>query len=233
MKNSQLLISELTNYVNLERLTFLVDGVFAITITLLVLELRLPESNDLSLAENLLAMLPRLYIYFIAFYSIANHWVVHQRMFRHITSADTSMLWLTILGLLFITLIPATTAIVGRYPSEKLAMACFSVNSALQALTTSIFWSYVSKRQKDFATQSDPRLLALTSQIWLSIGIGWFVSILLGYINVFAAYISWILLPNLVAIWGNYRRRSLHEIAVNKSIQHEKKYLKTGKAKSS
>ena len=82
--------------------------------TLLVLELRLPESGTTSLSQSLLSMLPRLYIYFIAFYSIANHWVVHQRMFRHITNADTTMLWLTILGLLFITLIPASTAIVGR-----------------------------------------------------------------------------------------------------------------------
>ena len=208
-KRKSISVSEFTNYVNIERLTFLVDGVFAITITLLVLELRPPEAETVNLSTGLLAMLPRLYIYLIAFYSIANHWVVHQRMFRHITSADTTMLWLTILGLLFITLIPATTAIVGRYPDEKLAMACFSVNSALQALTTSIFWSYVSKRQKDFATQSDPRLLAITAEIWLSISIGWFVSILLGYINVFAAYISWVLLPNLVAIWGNHKRRSL------------------------
>jgi len=209
MKKNSLPISEATNHVNLERLTFLVDGVFAITMTLLVLELRLPESSNASLAENLLAMLPRLYIYFIAFYSIANHWVVHQRMFRHITNADTPMLWLTIVGLLFITLIPATTAIVGRFPNEKLAVACFSVNSALQALTTSIFWSYVSRQQKNFATQSDPRLLAVTSQIWLSISVGWFISIFLGYINVFAAYISWVLLPNLVAVWGSHKRRLL------------------------
>jgi hypothetical protein len=95
----------------------------------LVLELRLPEIDTTHLAEALQAMLPRLYIYLIAFYSIANHWVVHQRMFRHITDMDTNMLWLTIAGLLFITLIPAATAIVGRFPGEKLAVACFSANS--------------------------------------------------------------------------------------------------------
>ena len=223
MKKQSVALGELTNYVNLERLTFLVDGVFAITMTLLVLELRLPKSNNNSLAENLLAMLPRLYIYFIAFYSIANHWVVHQRMFRHITNADTTMLWLTILGLLFITLIPAATAIVGRYPNEKLAVACFSINSALQALTSSIFWSYVAKRQKDFATQSDPRMLAITSQVWLIISTGWFISIFLGYVNVYIAYTSWVLLPNLVAIWGNYKRRTLQRVDVDKDRQHDKK----------
>lgn len=120
--------------------------------TLLVLEFRQPESNITDLSQSLLAMTPRLYIYLIAFYSIANHWVVHQRMFRHITSVDTTMVWLTILGLLFITLIPAATAIIST---------------------------------------------------------GWFLSIFLGYLNVYAAYASWILLPNLVAVWGNYKRRLL------------------------
>jgi TMEM175 potassium channel family protein len=209
MKKNSSILSESTNYVNLERLTFLVDGVFAITMTLLVLELRPPEVGTDRLSESLLAMLPRLYIYFIAFYSIANHWVVHQRMFRHITSVDTTMLWLTILALLFITLIPAATAIIGRFPGEKLAVACFSINSCLQALTNHIFWTYVAGRYKQFAAQSDPRLLAITAQVWLIIGMGWFISIFLGYVNVYLAYASWIVLPNLVAVWGNHRRHLL------------------------
>ncbi|MGZ9234451.1 MAG: TMEM175 family protein [Anaerolineales bacterium] len=209
MKKTSSLISESTNYVNLERLTFLVDGVFAITMTLLVLELRPPESSTGDLSQSLLAMLPRLYIYFIAFYSIANYWVVHQRMFRHLTNADSKILWLTILDLLFITLIPASTAIVGRFPTEKLAAACFSANSFLQALTTWGLWAYVLKNQKQFAGASDPRLLKITSQIWLVISLGWLVSIPLGFVNVYLAYTAWILLPNLVAVWGNRRRRLL------------------------
>ena len=223
MTKAQPLISEVTSYVNLERLTFLVDGVFAITITLLVLELRLPEEGVTNLKEGLLALLPRLYIYFIAFYSIANHWVVHQRMFRHITSADTSMMWLTILGLLFVTLIPATTAIIGRFPGEKLAVACFSANSFLQALSNWIFWAYVNRKQKQFAAESDPRLLMITSQVWSVISAGWLLSIFLGYVNVYAAYAAWILLPNLIGVWGSYKRRNLQAITLNESSQHAKK----------
>lgn len=212
-----------TNYVNLERLTFLVDGVFAITMTLLVLELRLPESGAASLSQSLLAMLPRLYIYFIAFYSIANHWVVHQRMFRHITSADSKMLWLTILGLLFITLIPASTAIVGRFPAEKLAAACFSANSFLQGMTVWIFWAYVSKNHKQFAAYSDPHMLGITAQVWFIITIGWLISILLSFVNVYLTYISWILWPNLVAVWGNHRRRVLLSQNLNEAGKDGKK----------
>jgi uncharacterized membrane protein len=216
-------MSESTNYINLERLTFLVDGVFAITMTLLVLELRIPESSPESLSQSLLAMLPRLYIYFIAFYSIANHWVVHQRMFRHITSVDSKMLWLTILGLLFITLIPASTAIVGRFPAEKLAAACFSANSFLHGMSVCLFCAYVSKNHKQFAAQSDPRLLGITSQVWLVISIGWLISILLSVVNVYLTYASWILWPNLVAVWGNHKRRSLQFARSRESSRDGKK----------
>ena len=209
MKKNPAHFTEPANTVNQERLIFLVDGVFAITMTLLVLELRPPELETSDLAAALQAMLPRLYIYLIAFYSIANHWVVHQRMFRHITDMDTTMLWLTILSLLFITLIPAATAIVGRFPGEELAVACFSANSFLQAMTVWMFWAYVVKNQKHFASHSDPHLLEITSQVWLVIAIGWLVSIPLSFINVYLAYASWIILPNLVGVWGNRRRHQL------------------------
>jgi uncharacterized membrane protein len=223
VKKNPSLISVSSNYVNLERLTFLVDGVFAITMTLLVLELRLPESGTASLSQHLRAMLPRLYIYFIAFYSIANHWVVHQRMFRHITRADSKMLWLTILGLLFITLIPASTAIVGRFPAEKLAAACFSANSFLHGMTVWVFWAYVAKNHKQFAADSDPRMLGITSQVWLVISFGWLISILLSFVNVYLTYLSWILWPNLVAVWGNHRRRNLHAANSNEGNKDGKK----------
>ena len=209
MRKSTSYAVETSGYVNLERLVFLVDGVFAITMTLLVLELRPPEEGLSNFSKGLLEMLPRLYIYFIAFYSIANHWVVHQRMFRHITDADTPLVWLTMLGLLFITLIPASTAIVGRFPGEKLAVACFSANCFFHALTNWGFWAYVAKKHNQFATQSDPRQLGITAQVWLIISAGWLVSIGLGFIHTTIAYISWVLWPNLVAVWGRYKRRHL------------------------
>jgi len=207
MKETSPSAAESKDYVNLERLTFLIDGVFAITLTLLVLELRPPEAEPSELGKSLLAMLPRLSGYLIAFYTIANHWLVHQRTFRHITHEDTLMLWLTMVGLLFITLMPATTALVGRYPGEKLAVACFSANSFLQALMNWIFWAYVLKGQKRFASQSDPRMLAITTRVWFFIAAGWLASIALSFVSVPVAYVSWVLFPNLVGTWGNRRRQ--------------------------
>jgi uncharacterized membrane protein len=130
-------------------------------------------------------------------------------MFRHITGVDTTMLWLALLNLLFITLIPATTAIVGRFPTEGLAVATFSANSFFQAFVNWLFWTYVLKRHNQFAAQSNPQLLNITAQVWLVISVGWLVSISLGFLNANVAYAAWIIWPNLVALWGNAKRNSL------------------------
>jgi uncharacterized membrane protein len=202
-------INTLTDFINIERLIFLVDGIFAITLTLLVLDLRPPEAEASKLAEGLLGMLPRLLVYLIAFYTIANHWTIHQRTFRHITDVDATMLWLTLMSLLLITLIPASTALIGHYPDQSLAVACFSANSFLHALTNWIFWAYVQKHHRQFASSSDLRMLGVTSQVWFVITLGWFVSIFFSFVNIYVAYVSWILWPNLVAAWGNRKRHQL------------------------
>lgn len=63
--------------IGLDRLVFLIDGVFAITLTLLVLDLRPAAMDDLR--SDLMKMLPRLGVYLAAFYAIANGWVIHAR----------------------------------------------------------------------------------------------------------------------------------------------------------
>jgi uncharacterized membrane protein len=211
MEKKNLAVSEINSSVNIERVTILVDGIFAITITLLVLELKPPEGRGDSLVSGLLVVLPRLFIYLIAFYTIANHWVVHQRMFRHIRCMDTTLLWVTIIQLLFITLIPFSTAILGRFPGEGLAAVVFSVNGFLHALTGWAFWAYVVGHHSQFAPESDPQLLVVSSRVWLFITLGWFTAALLGFINVNLAYASWILWPNLAAVWGSRMRQHLKE----------------------
>jgi Na+/alanine symporter len=91
-------------------------------------------------------------------------------------------------------------------------VACFSANSFFHALSSWLFWAYVLRGQKQFASNSDSRLLAITSQVWLIIAIGWLVSIPLGFINVDIAYAAWILWPNLVGIWANHKRRNLYPV---------------------
>ena len=111
------------------RLIFLIDGVFAITLTLLILDLRPPDVAAPYLASGLRNMLPRLAIYLLAFFTIANQWAVHFQSFHHVRYTNMTLVWLSLANLLFVTLLPASTALVGQFPYEPLAAASFSVNS--------------------------------------------------------------------------------------------------------
>src|SRR6476660_7011566 len=84
--------------VELERIIFFSDAVFAIAITLLVLELRMPErlagDADHQLAVGLLNLIPKFMSYAISFWLIGLYWWVHHRLFRHIRRWDDGLIWL-------------------------------------------------------------------------------------------------------------------------------------------
>ena len=83
--------------IELERLVFFSDAVFAIAITLLVLELRMPEriagDADRQLIDGLVSLIPRFLSYAISFWLIGLYWWVHHRTFRHIRRWDEGLLW--------------------------------------------------------------------------------------------------------------------------------------------
>jgi len=88
-------------------------------------------------------------------------------------------------------------------------VACFSANSALQSVTSWIFWAYVVKNQARLAGDTNPQLLNITAQVWLMISAGWLAAIFLSFLSIPSAYVAWVLFPNLVAVWGNHRRQYL------------------------
>ncbi len=194
---------------DIHRLKALIDGVYAITLTLLVLDLKLPEIAEASLAGGLVELLPRLFIYLIAFYSIANYWIVQQHALRNVIKANLSMMWMLILGLLFITLMPASTAIFGKYPDQPLAIAIFSADNFLFALSSWIFWSYLTRNRKTFASRSQPQVLTINAQVWMFISLSWLLAVLFLLVNPMLTYISWVLLPNLIALWAGRQRKRL------------------------
>jgi hypothetical protein len=85
------------------RLLTFSDGVFAITITLLVLEIR-PPSDDKNLLHGLLALWPSYLAYAVTFLFIGQVWVNHHVMFDHIHAADRTVLFLNTLLLMVVTL---------------------------------------------------------------------------------------------------------------------------------
>ncbi len=195
-------------FINVDRLVFLIDGVFAISMTLLVLDLRPPEGGSPDLASNLAAMLPRLAIYLLAFYTIANQWAIHFQSFRRIHYVDLPLVWLSLVNLLFVTLLPASTALVGRYPYEPLAAACFTVNSLLMSLSVVGIWSYIYHQRAKVAPEVDPIILRGSAFVWLFVSVGLSAALVLCFFSTVAAYTIIVFWPLLISTaWMGLRRR--------------------------
>ena len=105
----------------LDRLIFFSDGVFAIAITLLVLNVAIPVASQVSGSSDfvslLLAALPRLFAYALSFFVIGAYWMAHQRTFHFIERYDRTLAWLNLVFLLFVALVPFPTGLISEYDS--------------------------------------------------------------------------------------------------------------------
>lgn len=108
-----------TDKTGLDRLIFFCDAVFAIAITLLSLDIRLPESDlgasNLELMQSLLAIWPKYMAYILSFLVIGSFWISHHRKFRSIQRYDSRFLWLNVLFMMMVAFTPFPTSLLSEY----------------------------------------------------------------------------------------------------------------------
>jgi uncharacterized membrane protein len=122
------------------------DGVFAIAITLLVLELR-PPATEQGLWHGLVHEWPQFAAYLTSFFIIGIMWVNHHSMFRAIVRVDRALLFLNLLLLLWMSLLPFPTSLVAAHLGDggdnaTVAAAVYSANLTLAALAFSLIWMH-------------------------------------------------------------------------------------------
>ncbi|CAL9645565.1 TMEM175 family protein [Streptomyces griseomycini] len=111
-----------------ERLVALADGVFAIAITLLVLDLSVPQGLDSEGYHQALDdLLPNLGAYAISLAVLAGFWRDHRAIFRTVRQVDGQVISLTVLGLGIAALLPFPTALVSEYGEERSAVIIYAV----------------------------------------------------------------------------------------------------------
>jgi uncharacterized membrane protein len=111
------------------------DGVFAIIVTLLVLEIHVPQvqGQDISAAleRSLLAMAPKFLSYILSFVIVCIWWVAHHHLFHILKRSDRGLLWLNSLFLLWLAFIPFPTALMGDFPGVRLPVVCYGALTTL------------------------------------------------------------------------------------------------------
>jgi uncharacterized membrane protein len=131
----------------LERLIFFSDAVFAIAITLLALDIRLPASGEAPSNAQLLAQLlglwPKYLAYLVSFLAIGTFWLGHHRRFRFIRRHDRGLLMLNLLFLMVIAFIPFPTSVISE-SGNRTATIFYALTITLGGLMLAALWWHAS-----------------------------------------------------------------------------------------
>ena len=144
------------------RLETLADGVFAIVMTLLVLELAVPvvtEGTSAEVAEALREMWPDFLIYALSFLVLGVFWLMHKMIFDSLVRSDPPLMWLNIVFLMVTALVPFSTALVGEYRAVPIGAVVYGLNMLLAFGIAWGIWAYATGPGKLAAEDLNPVLV--------------------------------------------------------------------------
>ena len=204
---------------NVDRLMFLSDGVYAIALTILVLDIKLPASFDTfrSLPSQLLndqllkaleGLQSNIYAYIISFIVIGLSWRAHNLIFHYVKRYDTNIFWLNLLLLLSVAFIPFPTSVLALGINEVSVVfyaSCLTIAEGLEAA----LWIYATRVRKNRLIDEDlnPHLIMYHTILFLVAPIVFLLSIGLAFIAPTVALLSWILLAVAEEVVGGIFRR--------------------------
>ena len=197
----------------LDRLIFFSDAIFAIVMTLLILEIRAPDNvpSDVAATEvpNLVwALWPKFFSYVLSFLVIGTYWIAHHQTFRYVRSYNRTLLWLNLVFLLSISFIPFPTDLLGEYGELRFSVIFYAASLGMARLLLAVVWWYIVAGPIRTGDDLDPGLARYHFFRSLAIPALFFLSIGISLVSVNAAVASWLLLFVAdVMMWRLQRRR--------------------------
>ncbi len=162
---SNKLHNELKKEFQLERLILFSDAVFAIAITLLVIEIKIPEIHEKPVTDNavlhkLAELIPKFVGFLVSFLLIGQYWIVHHRMFSFVINFTDRLIWLNILFLFAIALMPFSTGFYSEFVLRGVVtpVIFYTANIALLGLANFLMWRYLSNQKNNLTENLTPAL---------------------------------------------------------------------------
>jgi uncharacterized membrane protein len=184
------------------RLEAFSDGVFAIAITLLVLDLAVPASADKHLLRSFIDEWPSYVAYVVSFSSIGAMWLGHNAITEYLDHADATFVRLNLLLLLFVSFLPFPTRLfaefIDRDSPERVAVTIYGISLLLTATLLMIVWRYALRTKLVRPDADDEEIQLLTQRLTpglagylILIAVGLFVPIIavFGYFAIALFYI--------------------------------------------
>lgn len=182
-----------------ERVVFFSDAVFAIVITLLVLELKVPhltEHSESGLRHALVELLPRVIGFVISFLIIGLMWIEHHRIFRYIEDYNGGLLWRNLLLLLCVSFVPFPTALFSENFWSRTAFILYTASFGGVATAKLLIWRHAVKTNL-LKKNVGPALERRIARRSLAVPIACALAIVLAFVSIWLAPLAFILIPVL------------------------------------
>jgi uncharacterized membrane protein len=181
------------------------DGVFAIAITLLVIEIGVPhvEGEGTTLFGKLVEQWPSYLAYVISFLQIGVIWANHHNRFRFVARSDHVLLFLNILFLMCVAFIPFPTALLADYlqgAERATAGAVYAGTLAVTAIFFTLLWLYAAANYRLVDRSLDPFVLRAMTRRYLAGMVAYLVAFALAFVNVTASLASIVALALLFVL---------------------------------
>ncbi|MEP6895930.1 MAG: TMEM175 family protein [Chloroflexota bacterium] len=174
------------------RLEAFSDGVFAIVITLLILDIRFPEVDYSQFWTALTALLPRIIMYVMSFIIIGLYWVSHHNSMQVVKKIDRNFLWLNILFLLCISFIPFPTSLVGRYPFQAWPIIIYGITLIVCNLIGIVMMLYVLSHPKLAVPEFGMNYVRRHRPIHIGVNVSYLGAILLAHAFPIMSYLIYV-----------------------------------------
>jgi uncharacterized membrane protein len=185
--------------ISFERIVFFSDAVFAIVITLLVLEIKVPShltiDSSEALHKELAHLIPKFLGFVCSFFIVGLMWFEHHRIFRFIEGFSAGLIWRNLIFLLVITFIPFPTGLFSEYPWSITAFLIYTMTFGLAALAKFWLWTYAVKNSL-IRPGTDPSTVTRISRRSLGVPLGCLTCVILAlFLPTYFAFFGFPLIP--------------------------------------
>ena len=160
------------------------DAVFAVAITLLVVQIPIPlKVSSQELGDDLIDGIPMLSSFAISFGVIALLWLKHLHFNNHVKRYSVGLIWVNFLFLLVIAFLPYPTGVYGTHPSDEVAQIFYAVSVALAGYLAAFMWVIVMRQPALFHDDVDMKEAAHSTWVSFVMPTGFAISIIFSYIH--------------------------------------------------
>lgn len=180
------------------RVAALTDGVFAIVLTLLVLDLHAPTAtSQAQLLSHLRDIVPQLILFVVSFAIVAVFWYGHHMEMHWIVRSDRVHLGITLVFLLTISFVPFSASLLGKNPQLPLAATIYGTNLFLAGVVRCTHWAYATNGSRLVAPGLDRDFVRQVKRVFFVLPVLYLVAAGLSWLNTIIAIAAFILIPLL------------------------------------